>query len=478
MATVILDAAHGGRDIGLISGNRMEKTDNLNLSLAVGKILEGYGVNTIYTRTSDKELSQLDRLKIANESKGDVYFAFHRMYGGDINSSPGVEFYIEQDNESSTIGAENIRKNLDNVGFKSYGIKENISDILIDELDIPVIHMNLGFMDSEADNKLYDEKFQEIAKVIADGIMEVLKTSNKIEEQTYHNTNLQKESGLDDYEGTYEKRKPCSCKNMPVKVILDAGHGGNDMGTVYRDRLEKKDNLRLTLEIGRRLKKKGVIVIYTRNSDQSVLPLERVKIANQERGDILLSIHRMTGTIPKCHHGVEAFINGDDELGEAVALNIGDNLYGIGYHNHGIYSESEVTLLKNTIMPAIMLMIGYIDSERDNELFDFRFHEIAEAVANGILVTFGINGGDNTMQDHHINQENLCHYRVQIGLFKTYINAIKCQNIMINKGFQTQIAIQGDYYSIQVGDFSNLDEAVNLERLLKHQEYHTLIVAL
>ena len=39
-------------------------------------------------------------------------------------------------------------------------------------------------------------------------------------------------------------------KNMAVKIILDAGHGGYDNGASYNGRLEKDDNLALTLAVG------------------------------------------------------------------------------------------------------------------------------------------------------------------------------------------------------------------------------------
>ena len=53
MATVVIDAGHGGSDFGATYLGRKEKDDTLRLALAVGNILEENGVNVIYTRTSD-----------------------------------------------------------------------------------------------------------------------------------------------------------------------------------------------------------------------------------------------------------------------------------------------------------------------------------------------------------------------------------------------------------------------------------------
>ena len=49
MATVMLDAGHGGFDNGAMFNGRKEKDDNLSLTLKVGQELEDRGVNVIYT---------------------------------------------------------------------------------------------------------------------------------------------------------------------------------------------------------------------------------------------------------------------------------------------------------------------------------------------------------------------------------------------------------------------------------------------
>ena len=53
MATIVIDAGHGGADPGAVFEGRQEKDDTLRLALAVGKILEENGQNVIYTRTTD-----------------------------------------------------------------------------------------------------------------------------------------------------------------------------------------------------------------------------------------------------------------------------------------------------------------------------------------------------------------------------------------------------------------------------------------
>ena len=68
---------------------------------------------------------------------------------------------------------------------------------------------------------------------------------------------------------------------MAYKIVLDAGHGGEDPGAVYKDRKEKDDNLKLTLAVGKILEENGVDVVYTRTTDIYQTPFEKAKAANE-----------------------------------------------------------------------------------------------------------------------------------------------------------------------------------------------------
>ena len=52
MATIMLDAGHGGYDSGAVYGDRYEKNDTLSLVLAVGTILENNGVDVFKHKKS------------------------------------------------------------------------------------------------------------------------------------------------------------------------------------------------------------------------------------------------------------------------------------------------------------------------------------------------------------------------------------------------------------------------------------------
>ena len=86
---IVLDAGHGGTDPGAIYKERKEKDDNLQLTLAVGKILEDNGIDVVYTRTTDIYQTPFEKAKIANEAGADYFISFHRNSSPEENQYPG-----------------------------------------------------------------------------------------------------------------------------------------------------------------------------------------------------------------------------------------------------------------------------------------------------------------------------------------------------------------------------------------------------
>jgi N-acetylmuramoyl-L-alanine amidase len=77
------------------------------------------------------------------------------------------------------------------------------------------------------------------------------------------------------------------------RIVIDAGHGGHDTGTIGPNGLQEKDLvLDVSLRLGRLLESKlGAEVIYTRDDD-TFIPLEtRTAIANEHQADLFISVH-------------------------------------------------------------------------------------------------------------------------------------------------------------------------------------------
>jgi N-acetylmuramoyl-L-alanine amidase len=106
------------------------------------------------------------------------------------------------------------------------------------------------------------------------------------------------------------------------RVILDAGHGGKDAGATALKLMEKD----ITLDIGSRLRKLledgGFEVVATRGDDHTLALRDRVKVANDARGDIFVSIHVNSIIKYTASYGVETYYLGptdDPKLTELAA---------------------------------------------------------------------------------------------------------------------------------------------------------------
>ncbi|MCR5862667.1 N-acetylmuramoyl-L-alanine amidase [Flavobacterium sp. J372] len=94
------------------------------------------------------------------------------------------------------------------------------------------------------------------------------------------------------------------------KVVLDAGHGGDDAGATYYNYKEKDVALSVALKVGALLdRQSGIDVIYTRKTDVFIELKDRPAIANKAHADIFVSIH-CNGDAKRTAYGAETWIMG------------------------------------------------------------------------------------------------------------------------------------------------------------------------
>ena len=70
-----------------------------------------------------------------------------------------------------------------------------------------------------------------------------------------------------------------------------------------------------------------------------------------------------------------------------MAADINRNLEGVGFINQGVNEGKNLIVLNRTQMPALLVEAGFLNTPADNYLFDTKFNEIAQAIADGILET-------------------------------------------------------------------------------------------
>jgi N-acetylmuramoyl-L-alanine amidase len=108
-----------------------------------------------------------------------------------------------------------------------------------------------------------------------------------------------------------EKKGFTQEKTSISKVVIDAGHGGKDPGTIGKKAQEKNIALQIALKLSEDIRNqcKGVTVILTRTTDEFIELHERAEIANRCKADLFISIH--CNSNPKhTFHGAETYVMG------------------------------------------------------------------------------------------------------------------------------------------------------------------------
>ena len=189
---VVIDAAHGGEDSGVIGIDKAaEKDVTLAIALALQKELsKESNLDIILTRTSDKTLSGDERRKIILNLKPALILSLHANAGFGKASSgyelyyPGFKGVGAPAKSAKAVNAENqylgdsvklarlVQKNLDGLfPRKGRGLREATVP-LAEGLSVPVLTVELGFMtNADEKKKLTSGKTQiEIAKALARSI--------------------------------------------------------------------------------------------------------------------------------------------------------------------------------------------------------------------------------------------------------------------------------------------------------------------
>ena len=303
------------------------------------------------------------------------------------------------------------------------------------------------------------------------------------------------------------------------KVIIDAGHGGQEPGAVYEGRQEKEDALQLAFDVGNALERRGISVSYTRVSDVYDSPYEKAAMANASDADIFLSIHRNAMPVPGTASGVENLVYEDSGTAGALGRNIGEALAEAGWTDLGVKERPGLVVLRNTKIPAVLVEVGFINNEKDNEFLDANMAATADAIADGVLKTFreldeaekagrpaeetGQPGGETSQPGGETSQpaegtsrpggetsqpaEGTSQpagetnpssdlYVVQTGVYRQRKNAEAELLELRELGCPAYLTAKNGLFYVQAGAFRNLDNAVRMEQSLRRLGYGTVIL--
>ena len=263
---------------------------------------------------------------------------------------------------------------------------------------------------------------------------------------------------------------------MPYSIMLDAGHGGRDLGAVYNGRQEKDDTLKLTLAIGQILQNNGLDVEYTRTTDVYESPYEKAMEANKAGVNFFVSIHRNSYPTANAVSGVESLVYDKSGIKYEMAQNINEQLESIGFVNLGVKARPNLIVLRRTKMPAVLVEVGFINSDTDNQLFDDNFQDIAEAIASGILDTLESSSGGTVPGSGGTAGGAGGRYRVQVGAFRNQVYANNLLRELQEQEYPARIEDSNGFYRVVVGSYPTLQEAAQMEQRLKWAGYPTIVI--
>ncbi len=175
---VTVDAGHGGFDNGATFNERKEKDEVLRLALLVGQILSDNGIDVNYTRTIDVYQRPARKAEIANLSGSDFFVSMHRNSGEYPNQYNGVQTLIYNKGDIKEVFAKNINQELGEVGYNVINVEERPNLVVLNQTQMPAVLVEAGFINTDVDNKLFDEKFYETGNAIARGIIKTIVDEN------------------------------------------------------------------------------------------------------------------------------------------------------------------------------------------------------------------------------------------------------------------------------------------------------------
>lgn len=173
-------------------------------------------------------------------------------------------------------------------------------------------------------------------------------------------------------------------------VVLDAGHGGSDPGAISVTKKKEKDfNLAVVLKVKELLQNDpNINLVLTRESDTYPTLSDRVKIAENVKADIFISVHANSGSASAS--GVETYYTRAASLDLAKVMHK-HLVQASGLADRKVRTQS-LHVTRETTMPAVLLECGYLSNKNDDALLatDAYRSKVAQGIVDGIKEYLGL----------------------------------------------------------------------------------------
>lgn len=262
-----------------------------------------------------------------------------------------------------------------------------------------------------------------------------------------------------------------------LKVALDAGHGMNTPGKrTPDDEREWSFNNKVVLAIIERLndyQNVSVVRLDDPSGKTDVSLRDRTNKANREKADILVSVHHNANTGRWGSWGgteTYTFTNRVTQAERLARMVHAPMVKAYGLRDRGL-KKANFHMLRESNMPAILTEGGFMDSTTDIEVLrnDSALKRAGKAIADGIAEY-----GSLTLKPVTKPSDGTL-YRVQLGAFSNKNNADRLESELKRKGYDTYMVQADGLYKVQVGAFSNKSNADSLANKLKSDGYDVYV---
>lgn len=215
-----------------------------------------------------------------------------------------------------------------------------------------------------------------------------------------------------------------------MKIGIDLGHTLNGLGTGATGILKETD---VNREVGK------LVIKYLKDQNHTVIDCtvdrstkdlaDRVQKANAQPLDLFISIHLNAGG----GSGTETYVYSTSSKAYSYAKNIQSKIVSkCKFKDRGV-KTANFYVLKNTISPALLLELFFIDTKADCD--NYNPDTLAKAIVEGIT------GKPVTTSNITTNNSSTI-YRVIAGSYKQRSNADKVLNDLKNKGYSAFIEVK------------------------------------
>lgn len=192
-------------------------------------------------------------------------------------------------------------------------------------------------------------------------------------------------------------------EGVPVTVVIDPGHGGEDGGAVSSDGvMESHINLSISCQVNDLLRFAGQRTVLTRSEDVSIHTegdtvrarkasdiRNRVALVNGTENAVLLSIHQNSLPSSRVTHGAQVFWNtaeGSETLARVVQDSLNMAVNG-GNEKNSKQIPATIYLMKHVTAPAILVECGFLSNAEETVKLQEPSYQLklATAITSGYL---------------------------------------------------------------------------------------------